>query len=144
MSQMTKTTLGNTAEAAAAVGSGFLETVYIGLYTDGPTPAVGLALSSFTEVSLVGYARSTVVWNGPIDEIDGTASVVSDLNFWATSDTIGASVKGALLIGSDSLTLLGAEEFDTPQPLDPSGHSIAYVSKFNFGKQPDMSNGVVV
>lgn len=118
---------------------------YIGLYTAGPTPAVNNTLSQFTEATFGGYSRAAVTWSSPINEPDGSQSVFSSLAaFEGNSTTTPNTIVGALLIASDSVTLLGADSFAGTVSIVDTDDGFSYLMKINSGYQPDDSAGTVV
>jgi hypothetical protein len=118
---------------------------FLGLYTAGPTPNVGSLLSNFTEATFTGYSRQPLTWSAPINEPDGSASVIGSLSqFNLSATTTLNTVTGALVIANDSVTLLGAESFAGLINLVNVGDGFGYVAKINTAFQPDDSAGTVI
>ena len=118
---------------------------FVGLYTAGPTPTRQSLLTNFTEATFTGYSRQAVNWTGPINEPDGSASQLGSSSVFALSATTTLNtVAGALLIGNDSVTLLGAESFSAPIPLVNVGDGFGDAAKINAGYQPDDSAGTII
>lgn len=118
---------------------------YLALYTAGPTPSINSTLGQFTEATFGGYGRVAVTWSSPFNEPDGSQSVYTQVcQFEGNSTTTPNTVIGALLIASDSVTLLGSETFAGSISIVNVDDGFGYVGKINAGFQPDDSAGTLV
>jgi len=100
----------------------------IWLYTDGPLPSIDSVVGDFTEADFSGYARVTLATIlGPIN-LPGGEGVHKECDFVADdADPITPqSAKGMLIVDTDNVTLLGAEQFVTPVPFTVPGDALSY------------------
>jgi hypothetical protein len=116
------------------------------LYKAGPTPTPDSVLSEFTPCDFSGYADETITFSGPINESDGSATMIGSMTVYNLSDTITTNtVLGALLLfGNDSLGLAAADQFSAPVVLAHIGDGFGYVPALNSGGITDNDEGIVV
>jgi len=134
--------------AGATIGSNSigLDNCRVGLYKQpfGPTVDTTLAELEAIEADYPGYARHAIAaWNGPFIAQNGKTLVADDaIVFQATGDDSTNTIYGQFLIGSDSVTYLGAEPFNTPISLGEAGRAL--VSTPIVGLPPDQVYGASI
>jgi len=105
-----------------------LDSVSLGLFKQplGPTVDSTLAELEAIEADFPGYARIPLgAWTGPFTAQNGKTLVADGaIVFEATGDDSTNTIYGQFLVGSDSLTLIGAEPFNSPISLGEAGRAL--------------------
>jgi hypothetical protein len=143
-----KTTALTLAEAVAGtstVTTGNLKSALLFFYNAGPTPTKDSVFSNFTPSTVPGAATTTLNWGIPILENDGSATCVSNICPCIGSSTASVdAILGSLVVASDSVTLLMAEQFATPQQLSGQNTGFEYAVNYNTGAPSSNCEGTIL
>jgi len=119
---------------------------FVGLVKAPFAPSVDSVLSDFPEADYSGYARQPAAggWVGPFIGEGNFSLVQLPSMLFQPNDTITFNViYGAMLIGNDSVTLLGGEVFDAPIPLNSVLNQLTIIPRFGLSPLSNYGMSVV-
>jgi len=110
-------------------------------FTPGPT----LTLGDLSEATFQGYARGhdTAGWNNGVAEGGKRVAYSPLFPFQAVGSDSPNVIYGDAIVGSDSVTLLAAELFDTPRPMQAPPDTLLLTVVFGFDPAGNYGQGIL-
>jgi hypothetical protein len=127
--------------------AGVLNGAVMGLFTNDPILSNTTVLEDLTPPNNPSYAVKVIgAWQGPFREVDDkTWRTVSPEVVWGLgSDTTPQTITGYALLGSDSVTLLGAEKLPTPVSLLSGDNVLIIIAEVQPRPNADWGSATVV